>query len=244
MLQVLVQLGEHAFIFTCCIGERIGVVNLGNPFKWMQGKEKDSVLVSNVSSSVKPSDGLKAQIGLVTQRLDAQSRTIDMAVKRFDDRDGELFRKAIRAVEERDRSRANIYATELSEIRKVKQMLSQASLALQSVSMRLGTVSEMGDVIKVLSPARAMLSGIQSEMCGIMPEASQELDSIGNMLSDICSSTSGQYCGISNVGAQVANEEALKILEEAEVAAEGKLKDRLPEVMPGYSLNRREGVQA
>jgi len=219
------------------------LLDLGNPFKWKQGKEKDDVLVSKVVSSAKPPEGLKEQIGLVTQRLDAQSRTIDMAVKRFDDRDGELFRKAVRAVEERDRARANIYATELGEIRKVKQMLSQASLALQSVSMRLGTVSEIGDVIKVLSPARVMLSGIQSEMCGIMPEASQELGNIGSMLSDICSSTSGQYYGISNVGTQVANEEALKILEEAEVAAESKLKDRLPEIMPGYHVNRRESLQ-
>jgi division protein CdvB (Snf7/Vps24/ESCRT-III family) len=40
----------------------------------------------------------------------------------------------------------------------------------------------------------------------------------------------------------VANEEALKILEEAEVAAESKLKDRLPEIMPGYSINKRESL--
>jgi division protein CdvB (Snf7/Vps24/ESCRT-III family) len=218
------------------------LLDLGNPFKWKKDKEKDNGILSNVANTTKPPEGLKEQIGLVTQRLDAQSRTIDAAVKRFEVRDGDLFRKVIRAMEERDRARANIYATELGEIRKVEKMLTQASLALQSVSMRLGTVSEIGDVIKVLSPARVMLSGIQSEMCGIMPEASQELDSIGGMLSDICSSTSGQYYGISSAGTQVANEEALKILEEAEVAAESKLKNRLPEIMNGYNINKRESI--
>jgi len=220
-------------------------MDLGNPFKWKQGKEKDeNVIMPSVVNGVKPPEGLKGQIGFVTQRLDMQSRTLDAAVKRFEMRDADLFRKVIRAMEDRDRARANIYATELSEIRKVEKMLSQASLALQSVSMRLSTVSDMGDVVTVLSPARTLLNGIQSEMCSIMPEASQELGNIGSMLSDICSSTSNQYCDISSVGTQVANEEALKILEEAEVAAEGKLKDRLPEIMSGYSSvnNRRESL--
>jgi division protein CdvB (Snf7/Vps24/ESCRT-III family) len=159
-------------------------------------------------------------------------------------RDAELFKKVVKAMENRDQARANIYATELGEIRKVEKMLTHASLALQSVSMRLNTVSEMGDLVSVLSPARTMLNGVRSEMCSIMPEASQELDNIGNMLSEICSSTSNQYSNISSVGTYAANEEALKILEEAEVAAEGRLKDRLPEIMSGYSVNKRESLEA
>jgi division protein CdvB (Snf7/Vps24/ESCRT-III family) len=218
-------------------------MDLGNPFKWNQGKEKEN-MISKVVNVAKPPEGLKDQIGLVTQRLDTQSRTLDIAVKRFEMRDADLFKKVIRAMETRDQARANIYATELGEIRKIEKMLTQASLALQSVSMRLSTVSEMGDVVTVLSPARTLLNGIQSEMCGIMPEASQELGNIGNMLADICSSTSSQYSDISGVGTQVANEEALKILEEAEVAAESKLKGRLPEIMSGYNnVNRRESLQ-
>src|SRR5665811_667755 len=90
---------------------------------------------------------------------------------------------------ERDTARANILATELGEIRKVEKMLSHASLALQSVSMRLNTVSEMGDVVSVLSPAKSMLNNIRSEMCSILPEASQELGNIGNLLSDIVTTT-------------------------------------------------------
>ena len=213
---------------------------MGNPFKLKQ--EKESV-VSKVLNTGKPQEGLKEQIGLVTQRLDMQSRALDTAVKRFEMRDAELFRKVVRAMEVRDQARANIYATELGEIRKVEKMLSHASLALQSVSMRLSTVSEIGDLITVLSPATTMLNGIRSEMCSIMPEASQELGNIGDMLSDICSSTTNQYSDIHSVGAQVANEEALQILEEAEVAAGNKLKDRLPEIMPSYGLNKRERLE-
>jgi len=163
--------------------------SLGNPFKWKQ-EEKESAL-TKIKNATKPQESnVKEQIGLVTQRLDAQTRTLDAAVKRFEIRDAEIFKKVVNAMETRDKARANIYANELGEIRKVEKMLSHASLALQSVSMRLNTVSEMGDLVAVLSPAKTMLNGIRSEMCGIMPEASQELGNIGNLLSEICTTTS------------------------------------------------------
>ncbi len=215
---------------------------MGNHFKWKQ-EEKESV-VSKLKNATKPQENLKEQIGLVTQKLDVQTRTLDAAVKRFEMRDAEIFQRVVRAMEARDQARANILATELGEVRKVEKMLTHASLALQSVSMRLNTVSEMGDLVAVLSPAKTLLNGVRSEMCSIMPEASQELGTIGNLLSDICVNSSSQYMDVNNVGAQAANDEALKILEEAEVAAESRLKDRLPEIAPGIGVNKRPDLEA
>jgi division protein CdvB (Snf7/Vps24/ESCRT-III family) len=213
---------------------------LGNLFKFKKD-EKESV-VSKILNVTKPQESIKEQIVNVTQRLDAQSRALETAVRRFEMRDAEMFRKVVRAMENREQARANIYATELGEIRKVEKMLSHASLALQSVSMRLSTVSEMGDLVTVLSPAKTVLNGIGSEMFSIMPEASQELENIGGILSEICSTTSSQYTD--NLGVQAANEEALKILEEAEIAAENKLKDKLPEVSSIYNANKRKTIEA
>jgi division protein CdvB (Snf7/Vps24/ESCRT-III family) len=215
---------------------------LGSPFKWKQ-EEKESV-VSKIKNVTKPQENIKDQITVVTQKLDMQVRSLEVAVKRFEMRDAEIFQRVVKAMEARDQARANILATELGEIRKVEKMLTHASLALTSVSMRLNTVSEMGDLVAVLSPAKTLLNGVRSEMCSIMPEASQELGSIGNLLSDICVNSSSQYMDVNNVGAQTANEEALKILEEAEVAAETKLKDRLPEINPGYATtNKRPSLE-
>jgi division protein CdvB (Snf7/Vps24/ESCRT-III family) len=215
---------------------------LGSPFKWKQ-EEKESV-VSKIKNVTKPQENIKDQITVVTQKLDMQVRSLEVAVKRFEMRDAEIFQRVVKAMEARDQARANILATELGEIRKVEKMLTHASLALTSVSMRLNTVSEMGDLVAVLSPAKTLLNGVRSEMCSIMPEASQELGSIGNLLSDICVNSSSQYMDVNNVGAQTANEEALKILEEAEVAAETKLKDRLPEINPGYATaNKRPNLE-
>jgi division protein CdvB (Snf7/Vps24/ESCRT-III family) len=200
--------------------------------RWKQ-KEKETnpeSLASKIKNVGQPTVGLKEQIATVTQRLDVQTRNLDAAVIRFQNRDKELFARIIKAMSQRDEQRANILATELAEIRKVEKMLSQSSLALQSVSMRLSTVSELGDVVAVLAPAKGLLSNVRTEMCGIFPEASAELGNIGNLLSDICTSTNGSTSDLSMVGSITANADALKILEEAEVAAESRLSARLPEI--------------
>jgi division protein CdvB (Snf7/Vps24/ESCRT-III family) len=214
---------------------------MGNLFNWKQNGEKETV-VSKIVNVTKPQESIKEQIFNVTQRLDAQTRTLDAAVKRFEMRNAEMFRKVVRTMENREHARANVYATELGEIRKIENMLSHASLTLQSVSIRLNTVSEMGDLVTVLSPATTVLSSIRSEMGSIMPEASQELDNIGSVLSEICSTTSSQYTD-NSIGVQAANEEALKILEEAEIAAESRLKNKLPEISAIYNANSRRPLE-
>lgn len=211
--------------------------------KWSQ-KEKEPSVVDKIRNVAAPEVSIKEQITSVTQRLDMQTKTLDAAVLRFQNRDGEIFNRIVKAMANHESARANILATELSEIRKVQKMLNQASLALQSVSMRLSTVSEMGDLVAILSPARGVLSGVRNEMCSIYPEASQELGNIGNLLSDICTSSS-QELNMPNAGV-APNTEALQILEEAELAAESRLNQQLPEVdiTAENNIRRRTSMEA
>ena len=142
----------------------------------------------------------------------------------------------------RDQARANIYANELGEIRKVEKMLIQESLALESVSMRLRTVSEVGDLVTILGPAASVLNTVRSGMSGILPQASQELESIGSLLGDICTQTSqSSETPVNHWNA--ANEDALAILQEAEVAAEKRIRDQFPEVSTGIAANKRTSIE-
>jgi division protein CdvB (Snf7/Vps24/ESCRT-III family) len=225
-------------------GSHLGEIILNNHFisKWTKKESDEPSLATKIKSVGKPTQDLKEQISMVIQRLDAQTQSLDRAGKRFEARDAEIFQRVVKAMTERDTPRANILATELGEIRKVEKMLSHASLALQSVSMRLNTVSEMGDIVSVLGPAKNMLNGIRSEMCSILPEASQELGNIGSLLSDIVTTT--------NQGSDIpentimASADAMSILEEAEVAAEKRLSEKFPEVNPGSGMGKRTSLEA
>jgi len=206
---------------------------LGRRFidRWKE-KEVDPSLISKIKNIGKPSDNLKDQISVVSQRLEVQTKTLDAAVQRFQTRDADIFRHVVKALSDRDNARANILATELGEIRKVEKMLMHASLALESVSMRLRTVSEVGDLVTVLGPAASVLQTVRSGMCSIIPEASAELESIGGLLGEIVTSTNQSADVPMNTTTRL-NEDALAILEEAESAAEKKLRDSLPEVTTG-----------
>ncbi len=162
---------------------------------------------------------------------------MDNAIKRFGSRDADLFVRVVKALSERDTLRANVLAGELSEIRKVEKMLMQAQLALESVSLRLNTVSELGDLVTVLAPVANVLGSIRSGMATVFPEADRELGSIGDLLSDMVSSTNQSMDLPANVGKVDA--EAEKILQEAEFAAEKKLRARLPDVESAVSNKQR-----
>jgi division protein CdvB (Snf7/Vps24/ESCRT-III family) len=216
---------------------------LGNRFvdRWKK-KEDQPTLVSKVKSVVKPQENLKEQIALVIQRIDVQTRTLDAAVQRFQNRDADIFSRVVKAFSQRDEARANILATELAEIRKIEKMLTHASLAMQSVSMRLNTVSEMGDLVAVLSPAKNVINSVRSGMCDILPEASNELGNIGNLLNDIVGST----CQTADIPVNNVrmDPETEAILKEAEIATERKLKQQLPEVAEDNPREKLASIQA
>jgi division protein CdvB (Snf7/Vps24/ESCRT-III family) len=195
--------------------------------RWRK-KETQPSLTERIKNVTNPPGNLKQQLADVTRQMDIQVQKLDNAGKRFERRDATIFKRVVKAISERDTGRANIFANELAEIRKVEKIVMHAKLAMESISMRLSTVSELGDVVMVLAPAANVLKNIGSEMSGIFPEANNELESIGGLLNEIVTSTT-QTSGLP-VNVEAANVEAEKILEEAEKAAEERIKQQLPDV--------------
>ncbi|MBN1245391.1 hypothetical protein JXA31_07340 [Candidatus Bathyarchaeota archaeon] len=208
--------------------------------RWKEKPQQPSFL-SKIKDAGKPSVSLKKQISTVLQRLDVQKQKLNNAQSRFEQRDSTLFKRTVKALSERDTMRANVLAGELAEIRKVEKMLMHASLALESVSLRLNTVSELGDVVTVLAPAAGVLNNIRAGMADIFPEAGRELENIGTLLTDIVSTTHQDTGMTVNTG--TASLEAEKILEEAETAAEQKLKAQLPEIATTAPTQKRTVVE-
>jgi division protein CdvB (Snf7/Vps24/ESCRT-III family) len=208
--------------------------------KWKEKPQQPSFL-SKIKDAGKPSVGLKKQISTVLQRIEIQKQKLNNAQSRFEKRDTALFKRTVKALSERDTMRANVLAGELAEIRKVEKMLMHASLALESVSLRLNTVSELGDIVTVIAPAAGVLNNIRAGMSGVFPEAGHELENIGTLLTDIVSTTNQDTGTPVNLG--TASLEAEKILEEAETAAEQKLKAQLPEVSTAVAAQEKASVE-
>ena len=77
-------------------------------------------------------------------------------------------------------------------------------------------------------------------MSGIFPEAGREIENIGNLLTDIVSTTNQDM--ERPVDIKSASLEATKILKEAELAASKRLQEQLPEVSKSFKINQRTNI--
>jgi division protein CdvB (Snf7/Vps24/ESCRT-III family) len=160
-----------------------------------------------------------------------QMSKLDQSSDRFSQKDKALFAKIVDAYAKHDTAHANIYANELAEVRKMSKLVMNARLALDQVSLRLKTVSEFGDIVSNLGPAISVLRSVSVGLCGVFPEAENELGEIGNMLTGIMFDA-GQGSGMS-LNFNNVNEDASKILTEAAAVAEQKVSANFPDLPPG-----------
>ncbi|NIM25206.1 MAG: hypothetical protein GTN35_06050, partial [Nitrososphaeria archaeon] len=124
---------------------------------------------------------------------------------------------------------AKAYASELAQVRKMKNMVSGAKLSMEQVQLRLSTVSELGDVVVTLSPAMSLIKGLSSSLSGIMPEANASMQDLSSILGDVLTGSSVSDNGLLDNGIS-ENSDTLAILEEAHSVIEGQTKVSIPEV--------------
>src|SRR5512135_2170347 len=201
--------------------------------KW-ESKREESSFINTMRETVQPQQPLKPRLDFAIRKLDLQINRLDQANERFTQKDKTLFAKLVDAYAKHDTAHANIYANELAEVRKMAKLTMNARLALDQVSLRIKTVTEFGDIVSTLGPAIGVLRSIGGGMCGVLPEAENELGEIGNMLSGLMFDA-GTSCG-SSLNFDNVNEDASKILAEAATVAEQKVSANFPDLPPGMSM--------
>ena len=198
--------------------------------KW-ESKREENTFINQLRGTVQPQQPLKPRLDYATKRLDMQIQRLDQASDRFTQKDRTLFAKIVDAYAKHDTAHANIYANELAEVRKMEKLVMNAKLALDQVTLRIRTVTEFGDIVNTLGPCIGVLRSINVGLCGVLPEAENELGDISNMLSGLmfdAGTGSGMSLNFNNV-----NEDASRILAEAATVAEQKVSANFPDLPPG-----------
>lgn len=173
-----------------------------------------------------PKKDLRNKIEQAIRALELQNRKLEVALKSLREKDRYYYNKVVSALKEHDRSKAVIYANELAELRKAVKSISTAKLALEQIILRLSTVRDIGDIMVAISPAMSVVKGVKENITQVLPQAESELAEIQDMLTKILVDA-GQMTGLT-VDFRVANEQAEKILREAEEHVEKELRERLP----------------
>jgi division protein CdvB (Snf7/Vps24/ESCRT-III family) len=198
--------------------------------KW-ETKREEQPFTRRIQDAVKPPGPLKPRLDAAVRRIELQVNKLDQASEKFSVRDRTIFARIVDAYTKHDTARANVFANELAEIRKMEKLITNARLALEQIVLRLRTVSELGDVVSTLGPAVGVLRSVRTGLVSVFPEAENELGEIGNLLSGIMMEA-GTETGMS-LNFNAVNEDATKILTEASTVAEQRIKEKFPDLPPG-----------
>ena len=198
--------------------------------KW-ETRREEQPLTRRIQDAVRPPGPLKPRLDAAVRRIELQVNKLDQASEKFSVRDRTIFARIVDAYTKHDTARANVFANELAEIRKMERLITNARLALEQIVLRLRTVSELGDVVSTLGPAVGVLRSVRTGLVSVFPEAESELGEIGNLLSGIMMEA-GTETGMS-LNFNAVNEDATKILTEASTVAEQRIKEKFPDLPPG-----------
>ena len=176
-------------------------------------------IAQRVAGIVKPQSPLKNRLDIAQSKMQGQISRLDLVHEDFKKKEKVLFNKVVQSQKRNDRAYAQAYATELHHLRKTSNMIGGAKLAMEQIQMRLGTMSDLGDIVVTLSPCMAMIKNINASVGSFMPQMSSSMQDLAGTLNDILGDAS-----ITNTGMmqdQPIGSEAAAILHEAQATLEG-----------------------
>ena len=194
-----------------------------------------------LKESLRPQGSLKPRIETAVNKLQLQTSKLDTMIAKLNERDASLFRRVVDAMQKHDADTAKVLSNELAEVRKVSKTLSQAKMAIEQVSMRLGTIHDLGDAMVAMGPAMVSIKGLKSSLGRFVPGADAEIGNMQNLLSGIMmDSLQGSGVGVEvNTG---YGGEIDQIMMEASAVAEQKVTDKFPSI-PTSGYRATEGNQ-
>jgi division protein CdvB (Snf7/Vps24/ESCRT-III family) len=190
-------------------------------------RQETQSITGKLHDAVKPQGALKPRIQTAVNKLQVQISKMDSMLTKLQERDQQIFKRIVAAMQRHDTNTSKVLSNELAEIRKVTRMLGNARMSLEQVQLRLTTIHDLGDAMVALGPAMSTMKGLKTSLGRFMPEADSELNSMTQTLNGLMvDSLSG---------------ETDKILQEASAIAEQQIGDKFPSVpsLDGLSLQNK-----
>jgi division protein CdvB (Snf7/Vps24/ESCRT-III family) len=129
-------------------------------------------------------DAIKPKITATIKEIEYHRKELENIRGRLEQRRKALFDTTVRAMKSKDQSKANVYANEWAELRKVGKVVYASELALTQVVLRLESIAEVGDVMSHMSSAFRVLRKVNKTVQGIAPSLDQASDEISSALSE------------------------------------------------------------
>ena len=189
---------------------------------------KDSPSIADrIREAIKPTP-MKRRIQVASSRLRLQTSRLGKTINQMEARDRALYDRCVKALQSRDTQAATLFANECVEIRKLVKTSITSQICLEKALLRLETIEEFGDMVHSMGAVKGIVGTVREELEGKLPQISTSLadveDSLASMTMEIGDAVDSESAYVP------ANDESARILREADLTAEQKMKEKFPEI--------------
>jgi len=176
-------------------------------------------------------------------KLKIQHAKLNQVTVRLQERDKYLFRACALAIRNNARERAVIYATELAEVRKLQNLLSQTQIAIERIILRLETIKELSNIMIDLKPALGVLKNVTQSLVQVMPDVASELSNINESITETLAVTSSRSTEPPLMPLTTKTAGGEEILNEVTAVLEEKLAEKFPEPPANITIQEKTTAQ-
>jgi division protein CdvB (Snf7/Vps24/ESCRT-III family) len=173
---------------------------------------------------------IRQKISSCLFKLKMQQRKLERTSYHLQQRDQALYGKCVLATQSKNTQLASMYANECAELRKMAKVVLHSEMALETVTLRLQTIREFGEIAYTMKPVAHVVGILKSQLEGVLPEVSMQLAEVNESLEGMAIEV-GETAETS-LDSTASSEAAQQILQEANTVAEQKMKERFPELPP------------
>ena len=191
---------------------------------------KNGILSQKFLDRVRPEARLKNKMYDAGKKMESQILRLEQTHTKLKQNYDHIFKKIVeckRNGNNENESRAKTYAIELQEIKKAKNKIAEAKLAMEQIKLRLNTVSELGDIVVTLSPCMSLIKGLAPSISTLMPQMHTSMEDLTNMFGDMLTDSSLSQESMTPI--YQGNTDTDAILQEAHDVIEGKTRTSMPE---------------
>jgi division protein CdvB (Snf7/Vps24/ESCRT-III family) len=171
-------------------------------------------------------------------KLKIQRFKLEQVIVRLRGRDETLFKTCAKAVEDKNKERATIFANELAEVRKLIKIISQTQILTERIILRLETLKELNAAFADLKPVLRILHGVAESLTILMPQMAYEMDRVNDSIDETLAMT---HIGSTQLEMplDVKTPGGEEVLKEVSALLEQKLAEKLPEPPPSVAVTEK-----
>ncbi|HEY4657493.1 MAG TPA: Snf7 family protein [Candidatus Bathyarchaeia archaeon] len=189
-------------------------------------------LADRIREAIKPTP-MKRRIQMATHRLRLQTSRLGQTISQMEARDRTLYDRCVKALQSRDTQSATLFANECVEIRKLVRTSITSQISLEQALLRLETVEQFGDMVHSMGAVKGIIGAVRGELEGKLPQIST---SLGDVEDSLASLTMEVGEAVDSGGTFIpASDESARVLKEADLMAEQKMKEKFPEIPQIYN---------